>query len=90
MSEQKTSFMVELDQWTQSVVIDPLLLDVADATERAGNHDSQQHLEQTIAEVKKAIRQKVLESYRNGQGATPGAKPSRPSSFRPRRRDFSN
>jgi hypothetical protein len=80
MSEQKKSFMEELDLWTQANVIDALY-----------NSDPiEGDWGKTVEQVKKAIRTRVLESYRNGQGATPGAKPSRPSSFRPRRREFAN
>ena len=62
MSEQKrTSFMEELDQWTESTVIGPLF-----ASEVNG-----EDWEPAIERVKKAVRQKVLESYRNGQVAGP-------------------
>jgi len=74
MSEQKQSFMQQLDNWTQSSVIDALYN--SDPIE--GNWD------ESVAQVKKAIREKVLESYRNGLGAG-GAAKSRPGSFRPRR-----
>ena len=53
MSEQKLSYMQQLDSWTDETVIAPLLDNGTDAIER----------------VQKAIREKVLESYRNGQGA---------------------
>jgi hypothetical protein len=64
MSEQEKpkSFMQELDEWSMAKVIDPLhdettcqILDCGLVVER----------------VKKAIRTKVLESYRNGQVAGP-------------------
>ena len=57
MSEQDKpkSFMEELDAWSAEAVISPLLDNGPDA----------------IAEVKKAIREKVLWSYRNGQAAGP-------------------
>jgi hypothetical protein len=71
MSEEKQPFMVQLDAWTDEVVVNPLLRP----------HFLEEDLEQgladcdkEIAQVKKAIRQKVLESYRNGQAAGP-AKP---------------
>jgi hypothetical protein len=62
MSEQQQkprSFMEELDQWSEVNIIDPLI------------HPSQfpEEWENTIENVKKAIRAKVLESYRNGQAA---------------------
>lgn len=63
MSEQEkaASFMQELDRWTESTVIGPLLASETDEAE----------WEPAIERVKKAIRQKVLESYRNGQVAGP-------------------
>jgi hypothetical protein len=61
MSEQKqSSFMQELDKWTESTIIGPLF-----ASEADGNW------EPVIEQVKKAIREKVLQSYRNGLAAGP-------------------
>ena len=57
MSEQKTNFMAELDAWTDEVIIDPLT---------AGDGESEELSEETIEKVKYAIREKVLESYKNG------------------------
>jgi hypothetical protein len=76
MSEQEKpkSFMEELDQWSQVNVIDALYN--SDPIEGDWNL--------LVEQVKKAIRTKVLESYRNGQAAPAGVK-SQPSSFRPRR-----
>jgi hypothetical protein len=71
MSEQQQkpeSFMRKLDQWTDEAVIEPLL--------NGGGVGTQ-------LEVRSAIREKVLESYRNGQGTRPTA--PRPSGFKPRR-----
>jgi len=53
--------MQELDRWTESNVIGPLLYS------EAGEED----WEESVQRVKKAIRGKVLESYRNGQAAGP-------------------
>ena len=63
MSEQKqeSSFMQELDRWTESTIIGPLFASETDGED----------WEPAIERVKKAIRQKVLESYRNGQVAGP-------------------
>ena len=72
--QRSNGYMSELDQWTQSVVIDPLYedcRDVENAPDSAVEEECQQHLLKTVAEVKKAIREKVLESYRNGQKAGP-------------------
>jgi hypothetical protein len=61
MSEQKTSFMAELDLWCEANVVGPL--SITDPNER--------DWEDVVAQVKKAIRTKVLESYRNGQAVGP-------------------
>jgi hypothetical protein len=62
MSEEKLSYMAALDEWTDSTIIDVLMdgfMKGEDAT-----IDAQE-------QVRKAIREKVLESYRNGQAAGP-------------------
>jgi len=61
MPEQKPSFMVELDLWSEANVIGPLMH--ADPTNK--------EWDEATAQVKKAIRAKVLDSYRNGQAAGP-------------------
>lgn len=68
MSEQEKpkSFMQELDQWTQSTVIKPL--------HEAITEGDGAECDATSEEVKKAIREKVLESFRNGLAA--GRKPA--------------
>jgi hypothetical protein len=76
MSEQKISFMAQLDQWTEDNVFAPLL-----STDEEGQPEELS--QETLDRIKQAIRQKVLESYRNGQAA-PATK-SQPGSFRPRR-----
>jgi hypothetical protein len=61
MPEQKTSFMAELDMWTEANVLGPMYhTDPKDAD-----------WEDAVLRIKKAIRAKVLESYRNGQAAGP-------------------
>jgi hypothetical protein len=60
MSEQK-SFMQELDLWSDANVVGPL-------SSADPNHETWPAV---VEQVKKAIRQKVLESYRNGQGVKP-------------------
>ena len=67
MSEQTKpkSYMQQLDEWIEGTVITPLV----DPLELDPNED----FEQTIRGVKKAIREKVLESYHNGKAtAIPG------------------
>jgi hypothetical protein len=60
MSEQekpKSSFMQELDQWSEENIFRPLF----------GTDPNQDDWAKVEAQVKKAVRAKVLESYRNGQ-----------------------
>jgi len=60
--DKPKSFMQELDEWSESLItqlIDPDEIPV------------DENFEATIAGVKKAIRDKVLESYHNGQKAGP-------------------
>ena len=52
--------MQELDLWTESNVIGPLFAS-----------ETEEDFEPVIERVKKAIREKVLQSYRNGQAAGP-------------------
>ena len=73
MSEQRLNYMQELDLWTETNVINPLHESI---TEGDGAD-----CDEAVEQIKKAIRTKVLESYRNGQAAGP-AKPR--SAFRPR------
>lgn len=73
MSEHKTSYMQELNLWIEANVIGPI----------QDSCDSPQEMEMAVEQVKKAIRTKVLESYRNGQAAGP-TKPA--SAFKPRQR----
>jgi len=63
MSEQQEEpkgYMAELDEWVEGAVITPLI--------DGGEYEVQNGLtlEDTIAGVKKAIRAKMLESYKNG------------------------
>ena len=57
MSEQKINYMALLNAWTDEMIIEPLLQEGADA----------------IESVQKAIREKTLESYKNGCKAGAGA-----------------
>ena len=67
MSEQEKpkSFMQELDQWTDATILAPLLW-----TNEEG--ETEEVSEHTLKQVKYAIREKVLESYRNGCKAGAG------------------
>ena len=71
MSEQKTSFMQELDLWSDANVVGPLL----------SADPNQQNWQTVVEQVKKTIRTKVLESYRNGAGELPQRPESRPAAI---------
>ena len=62
MSEVKRTFMQELNLWSEANIIGPLG-SAASTFEEGGQ---EQEWEPTVEQVKKAIREKVLESYRNG------------------------
>jgi hypothetical protein len=75
MSEQEkpSRFMEELDRWTEANVIE-LLAEAA----------NKQFDPELLDQIKKAVRTRVLESYRNGQAAGP-----RPAGFpKPNRAGF--
>ena len=60
MSEQKikgNGYMAELDQWVEQEIITPLV------------GVCEEHGPEVFERVKKVVREKVLESYRNGQKA---------------------
>lgn len=61
--DQPKSYMQELDAWTERVVIDQLI--------HAYTYGPEEAIEEAKRLVKKAIREKVLESYHNGQQARP-------------------
>jgi hypothetical protein len=69
MSEQNkpTGFMQELDKWVENTVIDPLLAHWP--ADYEPHPMSEGEIEDTVEKIKKAIREKVLESYRNGKAA---------------------
>jgi hypothetical protein len=62
---QVKNFMLILDEWSEQHVIAPL----ADAY----NHGPEEVIVRAKELTKRAIREKVLESYRNGQNVTPRA-----------------
>ena len=63
MSEQKLSYLASLDAWSDKSVIEPLA--------NAYLNGSEEVIITAQEYARKAIREKVLESYRNGQAAGP-------------------
>jgi len=68
-NKNKKSFMQELDEWSEENILHPLhevwhAYYGADSSEEAEETTKQAGLREQ--EVKKAIREKVLESYHNG------------------------
>jgi len=65
MSEQTTNYMSELDHWTEETIIAPL----ADAY----THGPEEAVILAKKLTMRSIREKVLESYHNGQNSRPKA-----------------
>ena len=70
MSEQKQSYMSELDKWTEETILTPLAEAWLGYYETPGQ-EFKDRVQEVKAETQKRIREKVLESYRNGQAAGP-------------------
>jgi hypothetical protein len=64
-TNQAPSYMQQLDEWIFKAVIWPLF----DAFKESQESKSDEPFDQTGQAIKKAIREKVLESYHNGQKA---------------------
>ncbi len=65
MSEKSTNYMSQLDEWSTRSIIEPL--------SDAYLHGPEEVIVQAKNYVRRAIREKVLESYHNGQNARPKA-----------------
>jgi Zn-dependent M32 family carboxypeptidase len=81
MTQESSSFMRDLDMWTQGKVIDALenaLEEYDHLLDHVSERECNERLDAVVAQIKKDIRQKVLESYRNGQKA-PAAHPAKSS-----------
>jgi hypothetical protein len=65
MSEQKQSYMAELNLWSDANVVGPLYA----AAHDLGDEVTTEAWERAVQPVLKAIRRKVRESYRNGRAA---------------------
>lgn len=70
MQEQRPNYMSELDEWTTDQVIRPLN---EFWKAKGGDALDVEGLSRTTSLIRKAIREKVLESYHNGQNARPRA-----------------
>ena len=75
---EQINYMAALDAWTEAHVITPLskairlyVESLEDEGEAAYSAEAENALTRTTAQIKKAVRDKVLESYRNGQAAGP-------------------
>jgi len=70
--------MADLDRWTNEQVIAPLNLackryveSLEEDGEAAYDPQAENAMVRTVEQIRKTIRAKVLESYRNGQAAGP-------------------
>ena len=77
-SENKKSYMQLLDEWLDAEVVFKLARAFEEyaAANEVGvpQEEARAKVEPVVAEVKKALREKILESYRNGQAAGPQSK----------------
>src|SRR5438034_5682776 len=98
MSEQKQSYWAQLDEWTEKVVVDRLFGAWQDYSQASNpksgftEAEAEDVLDRALLEVKQAVRDKVLQSFRNGQASGPAKRSSaviaaieRKGSFRPQK-----
>lgn len=74
MSEQKQGYMAELDTWTEDKILSPfgsVLVGIHDAQGDDAAVEAEKRYQAVIERIKQDIREKVLQSYRNGQAAGP-------------------
>ena len=70
MGKRKERFTEELDVWTQQVIIDPIWATAKDFFASEGEYEPAEEPELHFEDVKKAIRERVFDSYRAGCRAT--------------------
>lgn len=80
-SNQASGYLQQLDQWLDEAVTGPLVRayeEYAFAVVEAGvdKEEAAAALDPVIAGVRKALKEKVLESYHNGQAAAPRRTPA--------------
>ncbi len=68
MSKEKTNFMASLDKWTEENVIFPIYDAAKDFMDDLLTSEDLNVIQEI---TKRKVREKVLESYRNGQVAKP-------------------
>jgi imidazole glycerol phosphate synthase subunit HisF len=68
--DKPKGYMHELDQWIEEAVLAPLWASWDRyASEHVPEAQARADADAAVAGIKKVIREKVLESYHNGQGA---------------------
>ena len=81
--EQKKDYMAELDAWFEEKILTPMRgawLHYSQAGEGPLGLDAKSRIGELEADAKRLIREKVLESYRNGRAASKnGSRESRGS-----------
>lgn len=70
-TKEQTGYMTELDAWVEHFVIKPLHESWRNQDIAFADPHGEETVKATVATVRKSIRDKVLESYRNGQAAGP-------------------
>jgi len=70
-TKEQSGYMAELDAWIEVFVIRPLHEAWKHQDVAFADPHSEETVQAAVATVRKSIREKVLESYRNGQDAGP-------------------
>ena len=68
---QAGGYMQQLDEWLDENVINKLAAAVESYAVDEDQEKAAADLEPVVEEVKKVLKEKILESYRNGQAAGP-------------------
>ena len=88
MSE-RSGYMAELDQWTEDTVLRPInraWQEIASAQSQEERDGAMEGLAEVESQVRRAIREKALESYHNGRRSKDQPSTGRTADERPRRR----
>jgi hypothetical protein len=87
-ANQKAGYMSQLDEWTNDNVVFPLSQAFeaygVDADNDVPQEEAAAKVDRVVAIVQKAIREKVLESYHNGQKSSNNRPQARPGQARSR------
>lgn len=70
-NKNQSGYLAELDAWVEHFVIRPLYEAWRLQEDQGPSKHTEETVNQTVTTVRKSIKDKVLESYRNGQEVGP-------------------